>query len=266
MLKEYVAALSTSDQTPVEFVASFWDQRWRELKDGRRLQRLRLREEYRFLRKAIFGLGDRQLDILDCGCGLGEWTLLFQLDGHRAVGIDIAGETIRQLRTKHGDAFRFGDFRKIECPDNSYDVVINWGGIEHFEEGPTPAILEAKRVLRPGGLFIATTPCHNLRLFLRDALLGRGIGPAYPMERHRFYQYRFSRAELESYLLACGFAEVRSRIIHGAQGVDRSLDHELRWLGAWMPRLLRLGTMWLGGKLLRPFLGHMVICCGIKKT
>ena len=267
MLKEYVAASSVSSQTPVEFVASFWDQRWRDLRDNRRLQRLRQREEYRFLKKAVRDFGNRPLDILDCGCGQGEWTLLFQLEGHRAVGIDIAGETIRQLSAKHGEAFRFGDFRNIECADNSYDVVINWGGIEHFEEGPAQAILEAKRVLRPGGLFIATTPCHNVRLFLRDALFGLGIGPAYPIEDHRFYQYRFSRAELESYFRACGFAGVRSRIIHGAQGVDRSLDHELRWLGGgWMPRLVRLGTMWLGGKLLRPFLGHMVICCGTKET
>jgi len=264
MLKEYVAAASASSQTADEFVASFWDQRWRDLKDDRRLQRLRLREEYRFLKKAICGLGDRQLDILDCGCGLGEWTLLFHLDGHRAVGIDIAGETIRQLRSKHGDVFRFGDFRKVECPDNSYDVAINWGGIEHFEEGPTPAIQEAKRVLRPGGLFIATTPCHNSRLFLLDALLGRGIGPAYPIETHRFYQYRFSRAEIESYFRACGFTHVRSRIIGGAQGVQRCLQHELGWLGKLLPRIVRLGVMWFMGKLLRPFLGHMVICSGRK--
>lgn len=128
MLKEYVAVSSGSGQTPVEFVASFWDQRWRDLRDNRRLQRLREREEYRFLTKAIRDFGNRPLDILDCGCGQGEWTLLFQLEGHRSVGIDIAGETIRQLSAKHGEVFRFGDFRNIECADNSYDVVINWGG------------------------------------------------------------------------------------------------------------------------------------------
>ncbi|MDP2382642.1 MAG: class I SAM-dependent methyltransferase [Nitrospirota bacterium] len=262
MLKEYVAASSASAQTADEFVASFWDQRWRDLKDGRRLQRLRLREEYRFLKKVIPNFGDRPLDILDCGCGLGEWTLLFHLDGHRAVGIDIAGETIRQLHAKHGDAFRFGDFRKVECLDKSYDVAINWGGIEHFEEGPTPAILEAKRVLRPGGLFVATTPCHNFRLFLLDALFSRGIGPAYPIEGHRFYQYRFSRTELESYFRACGFTHVRSHIIGGAQGVQRCLQHELGWLGKHLPRMVRVGLEQVGGLLLRPFLGHMVICSG----
>jgi len=265
MLKDYVLATSSGGQTAEEFVAGFWDNQWRDQKaDERRLQRLRRREEYRFLKNVIPGFGAKPLDILDCGCGMGEWTILFHADGHRVVGMDIAGETIGHLRTRHGDVFRLGDFRKIDCPDNSYDLIINWGGIEHFEEGPAPAIREALRVLRPGGLFVATTPCHNFRLFLLDALLGLGTGPRYPLDGYRFYQYRFSRTELDGYFRACGFPNVRSRIIHGAHGVGRSLDHELRWVGTWLPRLARLGTMWLGGLLLRPFLGHMVICAGVK--
>jgi len=265
MLKDYVLAASRGGQTAEEFVAGFWDDQWRDRKVNElRLQRLRRRDEYHFLKNVIPGFGTRPLDILDCGCGMGEWTLLFTTEGHRAIGMDIASETIGHLRARHGDVFRLGDFRKIDCPDNSYNLIINWGGIEHFEEGPAPAIREALRVLRPGGLFVATTPCHNFRLFLLDALLGRGTGPHYPLEGYRFYQYRFSRTELEGYFRACGFTHVRSRIINGAQGVSRSLDHELRWLGAWLPRPVRLGAMWLGGRLLRPFLGHMVICAGTK--
>ena len=264
MLKEFVEAPTASTQAEDEFVASFWDGKWSNLKDKRYLQRLRLKEEYRFLKKHVPYYRDRSLDVLDCGCGMGEWTRLFHLDGHRAVGIDIAKETIRRLREKSGDAFQLGDFRKIECQDNSYDVVINWGGIEHFEEGPTPAILEAKRVLRPGGWFLATTPCHNFRLFLRDALLGWGLGPGYPIEGQRFYQYRFSRAELEGYFQACGFNEVQSRIVNGRQGFSRSLNHELRWLGQWLPLFIKAGLSLAGGFLLRSFLGHMVICCGQK--
>jgi SAM-dependent methyltransferase len=265
MLKDYVLTTSGGGQTAEEFVAGFWDNQWRDQKaDARRLQRLRRREEYRFLKNVIPGFGTRPLDILDCGCGMGEWTLLYRSEGHRAVGIDIAGETIGHLHARHGDVFRLGDFRKIDCPDNSYDLVINWGGIEHFEEGPAPAIREALRVLRPGGLFVATTPCHNLRIFLLDALLGLGTGPQYPLDGYRFYQYRFSRTELGGYFRACGFTNVRSRIINGAQGVSRSLDHELRWFGRWLPSLVRKGFMVTGGLLLRPFLGHMVICAGTK--
>jgi SAM-dependent methyltransferase len=263
MLKDYVLTSPGSGQTAEEFVASFWDARWR---DGQSAQRrsLRKKEEYRFLRSAYPPLETAQADILDCGCGLGTWTLFFTAQGHRAIGLDLAPETVERLRREHGDRFRLGDFRKIDCPDSSFDLVINWGGIEHFEEGPVPAILEARRVLRPGGVFVATTPCHNLRLVLLDTLLGRWTGPGHPFHNHRFYQYRFSRTELEGYFRSCGLVKVRSRIINGAQGVHRSLEHELGWLGSRLPYLVRGGLMWIGGRLLRPFLGHMVICAGMK--
>lgn len=81
MLKEYVAVSSASSQTPVEFVASFWDQRWRDLRDNRRLLRLRQREEYRFLKKVVRDFSNRPLDILDCGCGQGNGHCCFSSKG-----------------------------------------------------------------------------------------------------------------------------------------------------------------------------------------
>jgi len=263
MKKDYLLASST--QAQLDFMADFWDQRWRDKGlDTDRQHRLRRTEEYRFLRRLLPQLERDGMDILDCGCGRGEWTLLFQAQGHRAMGIDIAEDTVRRLHDQHGEMFRWGDFRKIDCPENSFDLVINWGGIEHFEEGPTGAIQEAYRVLRPGGCYVVTTPCHNLRLFLLDALLRHTTGPDYPLTRYRFYQYRFTPAELEGYFRACGFQSIHSRIIGGAQGVHRSLQHELGWLGNRLPYLIRGGLMWAGGRLLRPVLGHMVICAGTK--
>lgn len=264
MKKDYVA--SSPAQPDTEFVAGFWDARWKDQQeDIRREQRLRRREEYRFLRQAVPGFEARALDILDCGCGSGEWTVFLRSQGHRVVGIDIAPETITRLRERHGECFQSADFRRIPYEEKSFDVVINWGGIEHFEEGPVPAIQEAKRVLRDGGVYLATTPCHNLRLFLLDTV-GLTSGPGYPVGEYRFYQYRFTPSELESYFKASGFEQVRSRIINGAQGVHRSLLHEFGWLGRWLPYLVRGGLMWAGGWLLRPFLGHMVICSGRKEA
>ena len=262
MKKDYMASSSSKPDT--EFVAGFWDERWRDhQEDVRREQRLRRREEYRVMLQAIPGFESRALDILDCGCGSGEWTLFLKSQGHRVVGIDIAPDTINRLRERHGESFQSEDFRHIPYGEKSFDVVINWGGIEHFEEGPLPAIKEARRVLRDGGVYLATTPCHNFRLFLLD-IFGRASGPSCPVEQSRFYQYRFTRSELEGCFKSCGFGQVHSRIINGAQGVHRSLQHEFGWLGRRLPWLIRGSLMWAGGWLLRPFLGHMVICSGAK--
>jgi SAM-dependent methyltransferase len=265
MRKDYMPAASAKSER--EFVAEFWDRHWRDqAQTSERQRRLRRGEEYQFLRRIIPDLPSRKLDILDCGCRLGDWTLMFQADGHRAVGLDIAAETVGRLRKEYGETFRLGDFLKIDSPDASFDLVINWGGIEHFEEGPVAALHEAFRVLRPGGVFVATTPCDNLRMFLLDAWGGRTAGPGFPLSGFRFYQYRFTWAELEGYFRACGFQTVQSRIISGDQGVHRCLQHELGWLGRRVPRVVQAGIEWAGGWLLRLFLGHMVICAGRKAS
>lgn len=246
-----------------EFVAEYWDRLWRDEREsaGRRSV-LRKSEEYAFLRGGLHGR--KNLDILDCGCGTGDWTLLFREHGHRARGIDIAPMTVTKLRERFGDCFLRADFRATPFADASCDLVTNWGGIEHFEEGPLPSIREAFRLLRPGGSFVATTPCHNLRLWLLDAVAGQSGGPDFPEGESRFYQYRFTRAELETYFRSCGFTSVRSRTMNAAQGMQRSFQHELRLLAPLFPDAARAALCWLAGPLLRPLLGHMVICGGVR--
>lgn len=50
-----------------------------------------------------------------------------------------------------------GDIQFIDYPDNFFDVAIATAVIEHVPE-PAKAISEAKRVLKPGGIIILSTP------------------------------------------------------------------------------------------------------------
>lgn len=243
-----------------------WDRVWAE--QGAQTARrgaLRRGEEYRFLRDRVLAGRHAGLDVLDCGCGSGDWTLLLREDGHRTIGIDIAPRAVQRLRDVHGDLFRLADFRRTGLPPGSFDVVFNWGGLEHFEEGPAAGIAEAWRLLGPGGVFVATTPFHNLRLHLLDAWQGKRGDPGSHGSEQRFYQYRFTRAELESRFRSAGFESVVSRVIGGAQGMTRALTHELRWLDARLPAPAHALMVGVGGRLFRPWLGHMVICMGLKR-
>jgi SAM-dependent methyltransferase len=258
MRKDYVAA--SAAPTEEAFVAEMWDRVWQQRAAAGRRRGLPRTDEYRFLRHHVLVQGQR-LDVLDGGCGMGDWTLLLREEGHRAVGVDIAARTIEQLRERHGDAFQLADFRRTGLASESFDLVINWGGLEHFEEGPEAGITEALRLLRPGGALVATTPFHNARLRILERWRG---GPPAAGPDVRFYQYRFTRRELESSFRSCGFESIVTRPIGGAQGMTRALDHELGWLGRRLPGPGRALLVSGGGSVLRPWLGHMVICLGRK--
>lgn len=104
----------------------------------------------------------RSLDVLDVGCGAGTQALLWAELGHRVHGIDINEELIaiaRERSAKAGLAVRFdvGNATTLTDADASMDVCLLPELLEHVPDWE-PCLVEAVRVLRPGGvLYLSTT-------------------------------------------------------------------------------------------------------------
>ncbi len=92
------------------------------------------------------GPGDRLLDV---ACGSGLALELARARGASCAGIDAAGRLVAVARDRNpGSDVRIGDMNQLPWEDDSFDVVTSFRGIW----GTTPeAIIEARRVLRPGG-------------------------------------------------------------------------------------------------------------------
>ena len=256
MLKDYCIPKNES-ATEEEFVGEFWDERWTEAVDDLAARRRKMLKHPYFplLQEAIRRRpGGR---VLDCGCGMGDWTLQLADEGVDVVGIDIAEKRIGLLKQRFGDSrFQRGSFLETGFGPNSFDVVFNWGGAEHFEAGLQLAFGEAFRVLKPGGYFLASTPAHNLRHMLR------GFRPPPPENcaaNRRFYQYRFTKAELHAEFAAAGFEVDRVLFLDAEEGARR-------WLAEWLPEgHMRNGLAELAGHLAPGWmLGHMIFGIGRK--
>ncbi len=148
------------------------------------------------------------LKILEAGCGMGTWVFNLEKMGHSVIGIDYMESTIRKLKDYDPDfPVQQGDVENLDFPDNTFDVYVSLGVLEHFKEGPHQALKEGRRVLKPDGLVFITVPYLSL---LRK-LVAHPMRDLYFLlrkiqnKKYYFWEYRYSKEELENFLKSTGF-------------------------------------------------------------
>ncbi len=104
--------------------------------------------------------------VIDAGCGEGVVVEEFVEKGYNIIGVDANYEGASVLR---------GDVRNLQFADASAGAMLLLDVFEHLHFSDQPvALSEIHRVLKPGGLFLASIP--NLAHFncrVRLALVGR---------------------------------------------------------------------------------------------
>ncbi len=105
-------------------------------------------------------------EVLDIGCGRGEFLALLRDGGRRPLGLDLSDSMLEEARARDlpcvkADALEFLKQR----PDASLDGVFSSQVIEHFEPQYLRRVVsECFRVLRPGALLLLET-INPLSLF-----------------------------------------------------------------------------------------------------
>jgi len=100
--------------------------------------------------------------LLDIGSGPGTITLdlASRLSSGRVVGVDNAPEAVAAAQRQSHDLasglveFRVGDVYALDFPADTFDVVHAHQVLQHLSD-PVAALLEMRRVCRPGGLVAA---------------------------------------------------------------------------------------------------------------
>ena len=102
-------------------------------------------------------LKDKQYDnLLDIGCGTGYLINMLSKDYEaKYVGLDLSPEMIKQASSKNINNVQFLEGRSDQIPfeDNIFDVVTCSQSFHHYPD-TDKAMQEARRVLKPGGLYI----------------------------------------------------------------------------------------------------------------
>lgn len=112
---------------------------------------------HRYLFARTFCLGK---DVLDVASGEGYGSAHIAQVARSVIGLDYSSGTARLAQANFPyDNLRFvnGDARSLPLSDASVDVVVSFETIEHFAEQEA-FVAEVRRVLRPDGCFIVSTP------------------------------------------------------------------------------------------------------------
>ncbi len=100
-------------------------------------------------------------EVLDASCGTGYGLKIISEAGPKAVtGVDISAAAIAAAKSRFGDhaaALIEADLQELPFEDDSFDVAISFETIEHVEE-PRRALAELRRVLRPEGVLVVSSP------------------------------------------------------------------------------------------------------------
>ena len=98
--------------------------------------------------------------VLDIACGEGYGSFILTEDAVSVTGIDLDAETIEKAKKKYKKFnldFLTGSVENIPGKDARFDVVVSFETLEHITNHDR-MLFEFKRVLKPGGLLLISTP------------------------------------------------------------------------------------------------------------
>src|SRR5436190_7820676 len=118
---------------------------------------IRLEHVHRYQLAGELAAGRRVLDI---ACGAGYGTALLGRTAAHVVGVDVVPAVVAHARRRYRQSnlsFAVGSAAAIPLADQSIDLVVSFETLEHLEQHDE-MMRDVKRILRPGGLVVVSSP------------------------------------------------------------------------------------------------------------
>jgi len=186
--------------------------------------------------------------VLDAGCGSGR-TLVELVDyGREVSGIELNAEAAELARGRGLGEVRIGRLEELPWADSTFDLITCLDVIEHVPDD-VAALVELRRVARPGAWLLVTVPAyqalwshhdeanHHFRRYSRSLLRSSARAAGWQIERV---------SSFNSLLLAPAAAvRLAQRRMRSQNGATNDLDVGPAWLNDVLERPMALEAGWL---------------------
>jgi SAM-dependent methyltransferase len=159
------------------------------------------------------GLPDHA-QMLDVGCNTGPMLIPLRRKGYDVVGIDISVDDVQQAERYlarsclPANRLSVADGTRLPFRDRSFDAILLVDILEHTDT-PERIVSETARLLRPGGVAIATVP-WAYHPYVRYTWLRKLLSSRTTIDEHPDAPFRLRM--LES-LFADGFTSLCTRLV-----------------------------------------------------
>jgi SAM-dependent methyltransferase len=158
---------------------------------------------------------------------------------HPPVGSQVVRHPAEGTATTYEFDHFDAEVDRFPYPDGSFDLVLCCEILEHLPNDPTHLVVEAHRVLAPGGHLVLTTPNAVRADRLAAVLAGDGLHDRLSGHgTHGRHNREYTHDELADLLVGCGFT------------VDLVVDHDI---GVASPRVPRLPGLRRSGRAFNLF-------------
>lgn len=205
------------------------------------------RQHLRMLRRSV--PAPAGLKLLDIGCSSGLFLAKARDAGFAVQGAELSPDTSAFARSHFGLPVQCCDWREAGYADASFDVITLFDVIEHLPD-PLDDLRAVKRLLKPGGLLLQSTPnIDGLFPRLSYTLAHRLDYWPHPDPPHHLYQ--FSARTLAALTARAGYEVIRrdqTRI---------GLSYSFGTLASWRvsPKLLAYALLFAPVAVVGPWLG-----------
>jgi len=181
------------------------------------------------------------MEVLDVGCGPGTISvdLARLVSPGRVVGVDASADVIAKAQTlgrevgASNSTFITGDVYALEMDDASFDVVHAHQVLQHLSR-PVDALVELRRVLRPGGIAAVRDSDYGAFTWApADPVLDRWLELYHQVTARNGAQADAGR-RLLGWVRAAGFDDV---VVTSSTWTFADPDSRAWWGGLWADRV-----------------------------
>lgn len=191
-------------------------------------------ERYAFVRALLGRLAPPPAAVIEFGAAPGVQALELARAGYRVTAVDLGAAEwsehpsggMEETLAQAGVELVLWDLDQTPYPiaDESFDITLLTEVLEHLREYPARSLSEARRILRPGGSLVLTTPNaayikNRLRLALGRSVYTPLSDWLYGLP-HARHAREYTRSELEALIRHAGLEPVlvTSRHFYRAAG------------------------------------------------